>query len=83
MNYLPKYEFIIKEQLTEYNEVKQILVGKEKKSCVTDANYVTHKWNFFKEINSKIIAVFLDLKRVFETINRNILRIKYDGVTFE
>ena len=38
--------------------------------CETAVNYVVSRWKNIK--NNKILAIFLDFKRAFETINRNI-----------
>ena len=42
-------------------------------SCETSINYVISDWKHEIEQNKIIIAVFIDLKRAFETVNHNII----------
>lgn len=68
-------ETVVKDQLISYIETNNILTKfqsgyRERHSCETALNLVLAKW---KEISSNgdiILAVFLDLKRAFETIDR-------------
>ena len=41
-------------------------------SCETTINYVINRWKFI-ENNRKVLEIFLDFKRAFETIDRDIL----------
>ena len=82
INMLPTYEKILEEivcnQLTNYIEKENILCLEQSgfrkgHSCETSICWLINEWK--KEIDSgkTIIGVFLDLKRAFETIDRNIL----------
>lgn len=70
-------EKIVKNQLEEYMEQHRLLSRfqsgfRKKYSCETAINYVINRWKF-KKIKNKILAIFLDFKRAFETIDRDIL----------
>lgn len=70
-------EKIIKEQLENYMEINNLLSKyqsgfRKKYSCETTVNYVINKWKYI-DTKNKIMAVFLDLKRAFETIDRELL----------
>lgn len=70
-------EKVVKEQLDKYIEENKILSEyqsgfRKKYSCETAVNYVVNRWKYSKK-NSKILAIFLDFKRAFETIDRDIL----------
>lgn len=82
INTLPPDEKIIekyvKAQLVEYIYDNEILVKQQSgfrknHSCETTINYVINKINGDVEKDNKVIVVFLDLKRAFETVDRNIL----------
>lgn len=45
---------------------------RKKHSCETAVNYVINRWKTIDK-KHKIIAVFLDFKRAFETVDRGIL----------
>lgn len=69
-------ESIVKEQLIDYIETNELLSlyqsGYRKlHSCETSLNLVISKWKELRDKNYSIICVFLDLKRAFETIDRN------------
>lgn len=77
-------ESIVKEQLTEYIETNKVLSvyqsGYRKlHSCETALNLVISKWKEMRDKNYDVICVFLDLKRAFETIDRNRLLCKLEG----
>lgn len=70
-------EKVVKEQLEEYLETHNILSKyqsgfRKKFSCETAVNYVINRWKKIDK-NNKIVAIFLDFKRAFETIDRNIM----------
>lgn len=80
INMLPTYEKIlenvVKEQLMDYLELNGLLLQeqsgfRDKHSCETALNLVISKWKKEIENNNITVAVFLDLKRAFETIDRN------------
>lgn len=74
-------ETVVKNQLIKYIEDNNLLSRwqsgyRERHSCETALNLVLAKW---KEIGAKgdfILALFLDLKRAFETIDRGRLLMK-------
>lgn len=70
-------EKVVKEQLEQYMESYGLLSkyqsGYRKKfSCETAVNYVINKWKKVEK-NKSVVGIFLDFKRAFETIDRNIL----------
>lgn len=80
-------EIVIAEQLREYFEANKLLYHgqsgfRDKHSCETSLQYVCSNWK--KEINAGnlVISVFIDLKRAFETIDREKLveKLKVYGV---
>lgn len=79
VNMLPIYEkvleVIVKEQLDKYLEEHEILLNEQsgfrkKHSCETALNILLYKWKRAIDDKKVILAVFLDLKRAFETIDR-------------
>lgn len=87
INTLPVYEGvlerIIKEHLVEYINENNILVNEQsgfrsKHSCETAINLVLNNWKSRIDAGNIIIAVFLDFKRAFETIDRDILIYKLE-----
>jgi exonuclease III len=71
-------EIIIKNQLSNYIENNRILIKQQSgfrrnHSCETSLNIVLKRWKEDIDKNKVIVAVFLDLKRAFETIDRDIL----------
>ena len=69
---------VVKKQLQNHVDQNQLLSSnqsayRENHSCETSLNLVMAKWKEYKESGKKIVAVFLDLSRAFETIDRNIL----------
>lgn len=71
-------EIVVKEQLMEYINSNDILIHQQSgfrknHSCETALNLVVADWTTKLEDKKKIVAVFIDLKRAFETIDRKIL----------
>lgn len=92
INMLPTLEKIIeqiaKEQLQDYLEHENLLIERQSgfrknHSCETALNMVLADWKDEIEQDKKIVSVFLDLKRAFETIDRDILLSKMEkyGIT--
>lgn len=71
-------ETVVKTQLLEYLNINKLLIPeqsgyREGHSCETALNLVLAKWKEFFEDRNSTLAVFLDLKRAFETISRPLL----------
>lgn len=71
-------EIVVKEQLMEYINSNDILIHQQSgfrknHSCETALNLVVADWTTKLEDKKIIVAVFIDLKRAFETIDRKIL----------
>ena len=71
-------ESVIKEQLEQYLEENNIIIPQQsgfrrKHSCETALNLVLAEFKDDLSSKNTIISVFLDLKRAFETIDRNLL----------
>lgn len=86
---MPTYEKVIeiiaKNQLDEYLDENNIIVSQQSgyrknHSCETALNRVINDWKIELEEGKYIICVFIDLKRAFETIERNILIQKCDNI---
>lgn len=80
-------ESIIKEQLISYLEENNIIYKNQSAfrkhhSCETTINYVTNEWMVAKDNGLSTIAVFLDFKRAFETVDRTqmILKLEKYGI---
>lgn len=91
INMLPIIEKVIEiavhSQLLEYFENNKLIYVKQSgfrknHSCETSVQYLIDEW--LKEIDQDkiVVAVFLDLKRAFEIVSRDILiqKLKYYGV---
>lgn len=85
INILPLYEkvleTIVKEQLMSYVECTGTLIEEQSgfrkhHSCESALNLLLLKWKQYIEQGKIILAVFVDLKRAFETIDRQ----KLEGV---
>lgn len=68
-------ETIVKDQLIEYMEKNDLLTKwqsgyRKRHSCETALNLVISNWKKLLDKNLCVIAVFLDMKRAFETIDR-------------
>lgn len=77
-------EIILKEQLQDFFEKNNLVYYgqsgfREQYSCETALQFVCANWR--KEINNNkiVLSVFVDLKRAFETINRDILVAKLES----
>lgn len=80
-------ETVVKNQLIEYIVENNLLskfqsVYRARHSCETALNLVLAKWREIKENGDDISAVFLDLKRAFETIDRKRLLAKLSAFGF-
>lgn len=71
-------ETVLKNQLIPYIESNNIFIKEQsgfraKHSCETALNLVLSQWK--EDLNSKlnVVAVFIDLKRAFETIEREVM----------
>lgn len=80
-------ECVVKKQFLKYIEESNILCKYQSgfrfgHSCETSLNYLLTTWKSALDINKCIITVFLDFKRAFETIDREILlqKLYYYGV---
>lgn len=92
-NTLPTYEeglvAVINEQLQEYVENKKIVIEKQSEfrknhSCESALNLILINWKEQIEEGNMIVAIFLDLKRAFETIDRKRLqKTKFNGAVSE
>ena len=70
-------EKVIKEELEPYMECHNLFTKyqsgfRRNFSCETTVNYLINRWKFIGK-KKKIMAIFLDFKRAFETIDREIL----------
>lgn len=79
---------VVKEQLEDYIDDNHLLYDKQsayraEHSCETALNLVLNEWLEKREQKHKIVAVFLDLSRAFETVDREILIdvLNYNGIT--
>ncbi len=77
----------MKDQLMEYIEKNHLLTKRQSgyrkmHSCETALNLVIVNWKEAKDNNESILCVFLDLKRAFETIDRQklIQKLKKFGI---
>lgn len=82
INMLPVYEKILeivaKDQLVEFCDENKILIKEQagfrsNHSCETSINKVISGWKSDIDDSKVIVCVFLDFKRAFETIDRDIL----------
>lgn len=91
INMLPTYEKIlediVKQQVEKYVDARKIIVEKQSgfrpdHSCESALNLVLMEWKAEMEKGNIILAIFLDLKRAFETIDRQrlILKLKKYGI---
>lgn len=74
-------EIIIKNQLVEYIETNMLLsqyqsAFRSNHSCESTINYVINDWKTTLEDGLYVVAVFLDLKRAFETVDRAQMTLK-------
>jgi hypothetical protein len=91
INMLPVYEkameSVVKDQLSAFIDENNIHIEQQSgfrksHSCETLLNLVLTQWKEEIDKGKVVIGVFLDLKRAFETIDRNLLLQKFerDGV---
>lgn len=78
-------EKIVKEQLTEYIETNNILspnqsAYRKNHSCETTINCAIHDWKMSHDKGQNIIIVFLDLRRAFETVDRDEMLNELDSI---
>lgn len=80
INTLPSYEKLleceVKDQLQNYIDSNEILAIEQSgfrklHSCETALNLVISDWKFLRDEGNITIVVFLDLKRAFETLDRD------------
>lgn len=69
---------IVRQQLRQHISSNNIIsefqsAYRESHSCETALNYVIADWNNEIEKGFVVVSVFIDLRRVFETINRDIM----------
>lgn len=92
INTLPTLEKVLElavyEQLVTYFDNNKLFLGQQSgfrknHSCESAIQYTFSKWKNAYDDNEYTVAVFLDFKRAFETIDRNILikKLNYYGVT--
>lgn len=92
INVLPIYEkileLVVKNQLQDYCEKNRIITDaqsgfRESYSCETALLDVCHNWYRAMDKKNKVLVVFLDFKRAFETINTQLLIRKLEkmGIT--
>lgn len=88
INMLPVYEqileVIVKDQLQVFLESNNIISDSQsgfrnRHSCETALNLVLANWKSELDQNKSVVAVFLDYKRAFETIDRNRLILKLES----
>lgn len=87
VNTLPVYEktleLVVKEQLIKHCMDNDILIEnqsgfRESHSCETALQFIISDWVKTISKNQIIVAVFLDFKRAFETVNRKLLLSKLE-----
>ncbi|KAK9876686.1 hypothetical protein WA026_014065 [Henosepilachna vigintioctopunctata] len=87
VNMLPAHakilERIVYDQLVKHISINNILSKyqsgfRKNYSCETAFQYTLHNWKTSVDKNFCTIVVFLDLKRAFETVNREILLFKLE-----
>lgn len=92
INTLPDIEKILElsvyDQVVDYFQVNNLFIGnqsgfRKKHSCETAVQLTITKWKQIIDEDNYIVAVFVDLKRAFETIDREILinKLKYYGIS--
>lgn len=68
-------ECVVKNQLLEYVETNNLIslhqsAFRANHSCESVVNFLTNDWKIAMENQQKVTAVFLDLQRAFETVDR-------------
>lgn len=77
-------ENVAKAQLVEWMETNSILASQQSAfrkmhSCETALNDLTYEWKMNMERGNVTVAVFLDLRRAFETVDRNRMLMKLEA----
>ena len=91
INNLPCIEKVLEKavhnQLVEYFNINNLFLGNQSgfrkgHSCETAIQLTVTKWKMLIDKGNYIVAIFLDLKRAFETIDRSILikKLRYYGI---
>jgi len=79
INMLPTYENVlegvVKQQINEHMDENKIVIDEQfgfrkNHSCETALNMIQMDWKTEIDNGNVVIAVFLDLKRAFETVDR-------------
>jgi hypothetical protein len=75
--------WLVKDQLSAFIDENNILIEQQlgfwkSHSCETSLNLVLTQWKEEIDKGKVVIGVFLDLKRAFETIDRNLLLQKFE-----
>lgn len=81
-------EKVVKNQLVDYIEKNDLIsqnqsAFRKNHSCETTINYLINDWKKSIEGGEKIVAVLLDLKRAFETVDRDKMLLKLKSVGIE
>ena len=79
-------ESIVKEQLFEYLNQHDVIINQQssfraKHSCETTLNIVVDDWKDLMADKQAVVAIFLNLKRSFETVDRRILLTKLKRIS--
>lgn len=91
INTLPDIEKLLElsvyDQVVDYFQMNNLFIGnqsgfRKKHSCETAVQLSISKWKQIIDEGNFIVAVFIDFKRAFETIDREILinKLKYYGI---
>ena len=91
INTLPDIEKLLElsvyDQVVDYFQMNNLFIGnqsgfRKKHSCETAVQLTISKWKQIIDEGNFIVAVFIDFKRAFETIDREILinKLKYYGI---
>lgn len=71
-------EVVVKNQLVKFIEDNKLISPQQSAfrsnhSCESTMNYVLNEWKRAQDNNKIVLAVFLDLKRAFETVDRKLM----------
>ena len=92
INILPQFEKVIecvvRKQILKFCDENNLIAAeqsgfRENHSCESQLQLVISKWKQSINNGKYVIAVFLDFKRAFETINRNLLLFKLRKMGFK
>ncbi|KAJ8980502.1 hypothetical protein NQ317_005685 [Molorchus minor] len=78
-------EITVKEQLVNYCNTNNIIIPvqsgfREAHSCASALQCILEEWVREIDDNKIVLAVFLDFKRAFETVDRKLLLLKLEGL---